>query len=100
MCVVLVVACHCDGPTAQACYGVISVPKGEWLCKVCSAGETTAACVLCTNHGGALKRVRPGNSSWSHLSCALWIPEVRVGNPEKMEPISNIESIPVSWSAY
>lgn len=43
-----------------------------------------------------MKRVRPGNSSWAHLCCALWIPEVRVGNADKMEPITNIDAIPVS----
>ena len=30
------------------------------------------------------------------MSCALWIPEVKIGNIEKMEPITNIEGIPVS----
>ena len=39
---------------------------------------------------------RPGNTSWAHLSCALWIPEVRVGNAEKMEPITNVDVVPVS----
>ena len=32
------------------------------------------------------------------MSCALWIPEVKIGNIEKMEPITNIEGIPVSDS--
>ena len=40
--------------------------------------------------------LRPGNMSWAHLSCALWIPEVRVGNVEKMEPITNVDVVPVS----
>lgn len=39
---------------------------------------------------------RPGNTNWAHLSCALWIPEVRVGNVDKMEPITNVEAVPVS----
>ena len=30
------------------------------------------------------------------MSCALWIPEVKIGSTEKMEPITNIEAIPVS----
>ena len=38
---------------------------------------------------------RPG-TGWAHMSCALWIPEVKIGNIEKMEPITNIEGIPVS----
>lgn len=80
----------------QACYGIVTIPKGEWLCKACLAGEDEPECVLCPNRGGALKRVRPGNTSWAHLSCALWIPEVRLGNIEKMEPITNVDAVPVS----
>ena len=60
------------------------------------AGDEQARCVLCTVKGGALKRVRPGNTSWAHLCCALWIPEVRVGNADRMEPITNVDGIPVS----
>ncbi len=73
-----------------------SIPIGEWLCRPCSAGEENPSCVLCPVKNGALKRVRPGNMSWAHLCCALWIPEVRVGNAEKMEPITNVDAIPVS----
>jgi len=32
---------------------------------------------------------------WAHVSCALWIPEIVIGDTEKMEPISNISDIPV-----
>ena len=35
-------------------------------------------------------------SKWAHVSCALWIPEVSIGCPEKMEPINKISNIPVS----
>lgn len=34
---------------------------------------------------------------WVHVSCALWIPEVGFGNVSRMEPITRIENIPVSW---
>ncbi len=36
-----------------------------------------------------------GEDGWVHMSCALWIPEVGIGNVEKMEPITRIETIPV-----
>lgn len=85
----------CNVCVHQACYGVATIPKGEWLCKACSIGDEQASCVLCPVKGGALKRVRPGNSSWAHLCCALWIPEVRVGNADKMEPITNLDAIPL-----
>ncbi len=48
----------------QACYGVLSIPKGQWVCKVCAARETEPSCVLCPNTGGALKRVRLVDSGW------------------------------------
>lgn len=34
---------------------------------------------------------------WAHVSCALWIPEVSIGCVEKMEPITKISNIPVSF---
>ena len=30
------------------------------------------------------------------MSCALWIPEVKIANVERMEPVPNIDAIPVS----
>ena len=39
-------------------------------------------------------------SKWCHVSCALWIPEVRIGCPDKMEPIQNISIIPVSTKLH
>ena len=43
--------------------------------------------MLCSNRNG---------EKWGHVSCAWWIPEASFGNPEKMEPICDVESIPVS----
>lgn len=40
-----------------------------------------------------MKPTRSG-TKWVHVSCALWIPEVSIGNPEKMEPITNVSHIP------
>ena len=40
-------------------------------------------------------RLRDG-LQWAHLCCALWIPEVTIVCSEKMEPIDNIDEIPVS----
>lgn len=41
----------------------------------------------------------PSGHKWAHVSCVLWIPEVSIGCPEKMEPITKISSIPPSrWS--
>ena len=48
-----------------------------------------------------MKSTRTG-SKWAHVSCALWIPEVSIGDVEKMEPITKISCIPVRfhWSEF
>ncbi|UJR10358.1 hypothetical protein I4U23_014563 [Adineta vaga] len=73
------VACH------TACYGIISIPDGDWYCRRCEAGEIRAPCQLCPMVEGAMKRTSDGN--WAHVICALYIPEVSFGNDATMEPI-------------
>uniref|UniRef100_A0A3P9J556 Protein Jade-1 n=1 Tax=Oryzias latipes TaxID=8090 RepID=A0A3P9J556_ORYLA len=69
----------CNICVHQACYGIQKVPQGSWLCRICALG-ILPKCQLGTK--------------WVHVSCALWIPEVSIGNPEKMEPITNVSHIP------
>lgn len=93
----------------QACYGIVSVPKGPWYCQKCESQErpTRLRCELCPNRDGALKKT--DTASWVHVVCgiqflpnynyisflinvnylptALYIPEVRFGNVTTMEPI-------------
>lgn len=85
----------CNICVHQACYGITSIPDGSWLCRTCSLGQRPE-CVLCPNKGGAMKCTRTGQK-WAHVSCALWIPEVSIGCVERMEPITKISSIPVSF---
>ena len=59
----------------QACYGIQKVPKGSWLCRICALG-ILPKCQLCPKKGGAMKPTRSG-TKWVHVSCALWIPEVK-----------------------
>jgi len=61
-------------PVSQACYGILKVPIGSWLCRTCALG-VQPKCLLCPKRGGALKPTRSG-TKWVHVSCALWIPEV------------------------
>ncbi|KAM9312522.1 E3 ubiquitin-protein ligase Jade-2 [Gastrophryne carolinensis] len=87
----------CNVCVHQACYGILKVPTGNWLCRSCALGAQ-AKCLLCPKRGGALKPTRSG-TKWVHVSCALWIPEVSIGCPEKMEPITKISHIPPSrWA--
>lgn len=64
-------------PVEQACYGILKVPEGSWLCRTCALG-LQPKCLLCPKKGGAMKPTRSG-TKWVHVSCALWIPEVSAG---------------------
>ncbi|XP_005871047.1 PREDICTED: protein Jade-3 [Myotis brandtii] len=87
----------CNICVHQACYGILKVPEGSWLCRSCVVG-VPAQCMLCPKKGGAMKTTRTG-TKWAHVSCALWIPEVSIGCPERMEPITKISHIPPSrWA--
>uniref|UniRef100_A0A7N9ALG0 Jade family PHD finger 2 n=1 Tax=Mastacembelus armatus TaxID=205130 RepID=A0A7N9ALG0_9TELE len=87
----------CNVCVHQACYGILKVPQGNWLCRTCALG-VQPKCLLCPKRGGALKPTRSG-TKWVHVSCALWIPEVSIGCPEKMEPITKVSHIPASrWA--
>ncbi|XP_032052803.1 E3 ubiquitin-protein ligase Jade-2 isoform X2 [Anas platyrhynchos] len=87
----------CNVCVHQACYGILKVPIGSWLCRTCALG-VQPKCLLCPKRGGALKPTRSG-TKWVHVSCALWIPEVSIGCPEKMEPITKISHIPANrWA--
>ena len=96
---------HCDGCNVavhQACYGLIQVPAGSWFCKRCESQERAerVECKLCPSKDGAFKKT--DNSGWAHVVCALYIPEVRVGNCQTMDPIilSNLPSDRFNKNCY
>ncbi|GMS91057.1 hypothetical protein PENTCL1PPCAC_13232, partial [Pristionchus entomophagus] len=73
----------CDGCNIclhLTCYGLTEVPEGHWECDMCRAVGFTRhdrlKCSLCPNTGGAMKEVE-GGDKWVHVSCAMWIPEIK-----------------------
>ena len=83
----------CDLAVHQECYGVPYIPEGQWLCRKCQLiGRGTPTCIFCPNIEGAFKQTN--SSKWSHLLCAIWIPEVSLGNPTFMEPVMDVEKVP------
>lgn len=85
----------CDLAVHQECYGVPYIPEGQWLCRKCQlVGNSRPSCIFCPHEGGAFKQTN--NAKWAHLFCAFWIPEVQIGNPSLMEPITDVEKVPPS----
>ncbi|KAL1969113.1 hypothetical protein VTN77DRAFT_367 [Rasamsonia byssochlamydoides] len=85
----------CDLAVHQECYGVPYIPEGQWLCRKCQLiGRGSPNCIFCPNTEGAFKQTN--TSKWSHLLCAIWIPEVGIGNPSLMEPVTDVEKVPKS----
>lgn len=83
----------CDLAVHQECYGVPFIPEGQWLCRKCQLiGRGTPTCIFCPNIDGAFKQTN--TSRWSHLLCAVWIPEVTLGNATFMEPVMDVEKVP------
>ncbi|EGX47192.1 hypothetical protein AOL_s00097g31 [Orbilia oligospora ATCC 24927] len=94
----------CDGcniAVHQDCYGVPFIPEGQWLCRRCSllAPRREVSCIFCPNTDGAFKMT--DSSLWSHLLCAIWIPEVTISNMVYMEPVEGVELVPKSrWKLH
>ena len=83
----------CDLAVHQECYGVPYIPEGQWLCRKCQLlGRGAPTCIFCPNTEGAFKQTN--SAKWAHLLCALWIPEVSLGNPSLQEPVNDVEKVP------
>ncbi|KAF2007234.1 hypothetical protein P154DRAFT_517008 [Amniculicola lignicola CBS 123094] len=88
----------CDLAVHQECYGVPFIPEGQWLCRRCQlVGRGTPVsehpgCIFCPNIDGAFKQTT--TMKWSHLLCALWIPEVSIANATFQEPVQDVEKVP------
>ncbi|KAF1958848.1 hypothetical protein CC80DRAFT_490633 [Byssothecium circinans] len=88
----------CDLAVHQECYGVPFIPEGQWLCRRCQlVGRGTPVseqpgCIFCPNLDGAFKQTTA--MKWSHLLCAMWIPEVSLANTTFQEPVQDVEKVP------
>ncbi|KAF2858547.1 hypothetical protein K470DRAFT_259726 [Piedraia hortae CBS 480.64] len=83
----------CDLAVHQECYGVPFIPEGQWFCRRCrEVGRGVPTCLFCPSVDGAFKQTT--TMRWSHVLCALWIPEVSIANMTFMEPIADVEMVP------
>lgn len=83
----------CDIAVHQDCYGVIFIPEGQWLCRRCMISKKRKVrCLFCPSTTGAFKQT--DNGLWSHVLCALWIPELWFASAGHMEPVEGFDAIP------
>lgn len=54
--------------------------------------DSSKTCIFCPNVEGAFKQ--SNTLRWAHLLCAIWIPEVSLGNQTFMEPVEGVEKVP------
>lgn len=77
---------QCRVAVHPSCYGLdLADVSTNWVCSRCLSRATNANCELCHLRGGPLKPTI--NNKWAHLTCAIVIPEVLFGDPDKREPI-------------
>lgn len=87
---------HCRIAVHPSCYGLrVDDVRPNWLCSRCQLKSFVAQCELCQLRGGPLKPT--SNGKWAHVTCAVVVPEVLFGDPDKREPV-NLNSIPKSRS--
>eukprot|EP00743_Colponemidia_sp_Colp-15_P005145 GILK01005538.1.p1 GENE.GILK01005538.1~~GILK01005538.1.p1 ORF type:complete len:380 (-),score=44.26 GILK01005538.1:173-1267(-) len=94
----IVICEECEVAVHQDCYGVATIPEGQWLCKFCESvakspmgAEPKRKCVFCPQTRGALTKTEDGQ--WAHVACCLWIPETAIGNPITMEPAVGVKAV-------
>lgn len=96
----LIIYCDgCDIGVHQGCYGVTTVPAGDWYCNRCKEGNVTARCSLCPSGVGAMKPTTCGN--WAHVVCSLYCTNVQFVDEQTMEPIAlPVLDMPASMACY
>ncbi|OWZ14861.1 Kinesin [Phytophthora megakarya] len=83
---------RCELAVHQRCYGMDKVPSNEFICDRCRSTREgidparDVFCQLCSLSDGAFKRTVDGK--WVHVVCALWCPNVWIGNLFELSEIS------------
>lgn len=87
----------CDLGVHQFCYGIASLPSGNWFCDSCvvmkggAQGNTSPSCDLCPLRGGALKRTLCGR--WAHVQCFMWLPELQLVQDRDVLTLGSLKNL-------
>ena len=72
----LVFCDHCNLAVHQSCYGIATLPEGDWMCSVCTHGKSPSSthCYICNKSDGAMHCTE--NGIFVHLICVFYTPEL------------------------
>eukprot|EP00656_Telonema_subtile_P026817 TRINITY_DN2879_c0_g1_i2.p1 TRINITY_DN2879_c0_g1~~TRINITY_DN2879_c0_g1_i2.p1 ORF type:complete len:1616 (-),score=156.44 TRINITY_DN2879_c0_g1_i2:254-5101(-) len=70
------VCTRCHVRVHSGCYPV-GDSAADWLCEPCKVDEQPTCC-FCKRAEGAM--LKTDNGKWAHVSCAVWTPEISIGN--------------------
>ena len=83
----------CDSCFHQQCYGIKTIPEGDWFCDQCKYKcDPNETCAICKQLGSGMKLSEDG-TQWAHLSCVLEIGEVFFKDVEGASKISGIANV-------
>ena len=89
---------HRHLPHHQVCYGIDTVPDGEWYCQRCelpNAQRKRVRCPACPLATGAFKRTRNGeDGGWAHVTCTLYHQNMGFDQPKTMDVAAGYQYIP------
>lgn len=87
----------CDLGVHQFCYGIVTLPSGNWFCDSCvvvkggGQGKSSPGCDLCPLRGGALKRTLCGR--WAHVQCFMWLPELQLVQDRDVVTLGSLKNL-------
>ncbi|KAL0095044.1 hypothetical protein F4703DRAFT_1821960 [Phycomyces blakesleeanus] len=101
----LLVCADCSMSVHNDCIGSVSDKPVPWICDVCTNRRhpkvsSDYTCVICLDTDRDTRRPMKPTSDykWAHVSCATFIPEVKLVHPETLQPIEYINAIhPARW---
>jgi NuA3 HAT complex component NTO1 len=79
----------CELAVHQNCFGIKTLPKKDWYCRVCTTfgAKTDVRCRFCPLSWGTMKQT--GDGGWGHFACSVWQQSLRFEDLTTFEPITH-----------
>ena len=86
----------CCGVDAAAAPALVA--SDSWQCRRCASGvaPNSVACFVCGQRSGCFSPTDDPAHPWVHILCGVWMPYLSWHNPDAMDKLTNVHSIPAS----